>query len=435
MFACIHIPDLKTPATAVLLECAGTFSPSAEITAPNTVVFSIKGLNLLYSGAQEVAQAIAGRMRDARLSANIAVARNADAAILAARNFTGVTVIPDQTSKTLAGLHVKNLPLSPQTYETLQCWGIRTFADLSRLPETGIAERLGPDAVKLQKLARGAIERPLIIPQPEVSYQDRVALDHPIDLLEPLLFVLGRSLNELCARAQSHGMAFNEVRVVLELEDRTDHVRTLRIPIPMYRSKPLLKLLQMDLEKHPPQSPTIAVLLFLKAVPPRKIQGGLFTPLAPEPDKLELTLARIRGLVGEENLGVPELLNTHRPDAFRLVAFSSLDSSRSKFRPRQAKLKFDLSEHRGKEMLLGFRYFRPPPQARVETDMNRPVRLSAPGARGKITAWAGPWRSAGDWWTNHPWDRDEWDVALGEGAVYRIYREPGERWFVEGCYD
>jgi hypothetical protein len=34
------------------------------------------------------------------------------------------------------------------------------------------------------------------------------------------------------------------------------------------------------------------------------------------------------------------------------------------------------------------------------------------------------------------WDRDEWDVALGSGAVYRLFIERDARqWFIEGVID
>jgi protein ImuB len=56
--------------------------------------------------------------------------------------------------------------------------------------------------------------------------------------------------------------------------------------------------------------------------------------------------------------------------------------------------------------------------------------------QGKVLTLAGPWRISGDWWTATPWARDEWDVALSDGALYRIYFErPAGRWFVEGSYD
>ncbi len=48
----------------------------------------------------------------------------------------------------------------------------------------------------------------------------------------------------------------------------------------------------------------------------------------------------------------------------------------------------------------------------------------------------GPWRTSGDWWRDDAWNRDEWDVALDSGGVYRIYQENDSgRWFLEGSYD
>ena len=34
------------------------------------------------------------------------------------------------------------------------------------------------------------------------------------------------------------------------------------------------------------------------------------------------------------------------------------------------------------------------------------------------------------------WDRDEWDVALSDGATYRVFRErESGAWFIEGILD
>lgn len=73
--------------------------------------------------------------------------------------------------------------------------------------------------------------------------------------------------------------------------------------------------------------------------------------------------------------------------------------------------------------------------AQVEALNHRPVKLMATGLSGKIVTAAGPWRTSGDWWTREAWNRDEWDIALGNGVLYRIYREPCGSWFVEGSYD
>jgi protein ImuB len=151
-------------------------------------------------------------------------------------------------------------------------------------------------------------------------------------------------------------------------------------------------------------------------------QNGLFVPLAPEPEKLEVTLARLAAMAGEGNVGSPELLDTHRPDAFRMRRFAP--SAAVKEAPAATAPR------------LAFRAMRPRRPARVDMMMSRPAHVSAEGIRGKVASFAGPWRTSGDWWTPDPWARDEWDVALSGGALYRISCDHATgRWFVEGSYD
>ena len=403
MFACIHGPRAALP------QIAAAFSPSFEQTTPDTVVFRIDGLKRLIGSPDEIARAIAQKAGDC---VNISIAETAEAAILAARNFPGVTVAPN-----LNDLDVTTLPLSDEMSEIFDSWGIHTLEQLAQLPETSVAERFGSAGVSLQRLARGAVDRPLKIFQPEITYNNRIQLDHPVSLLEPLLFLIARLLNDQCEKLLSHGMAANEITLRLELENKTEHVRTLRLPIPMRDSKALLKLQQMDLEAHPPEAATVVLSLSLKPVNPRTVQNGIFLPVTPAPDKLELTLARIRGIVGENNVGVPELLDTHHPHPFRLAQ-------------RQPQVADPLPV----KIQHAFRYFRPPLSAQVELQNGRPARITASGIHGKVLNASGPWRTSGNWWTPAPWNRDEWDITLSTG-LYRIYREPNQHWFLEGTYD
>lgn len=417
MFCSIHANKLIT-------ECAERFSPEVETVDACTLVFDVSRLSRLYGSADSIAQAIARHARSWGMEANIAIAPNAESAILTARSFPGTTVITEDAAGQFAPLDIENLPMHPEMRQTLMSWGIGTFDELAKLPEKGIAERLGSDGIYLQRLAQGAVTRPLRIGKPEVVFGERVELEHPLSLLEPLLFILARILNDQCGSLQSHGVAANQVSLTLELEDRTEHRRILRLPIPMRHSKALLKLLQLDLEAHPPHAATVAMRLDLEPVLPRSVQNGLFLPVTPAPDKLELTLARIRALVGSENAGVAELINTHHPNPFRLV-------------PKQpaADIRTKPDSRADGAAQLAFRYFHPPLPAKVEIERRCPVRVAAPGVRGNIITYAGPWRTSGDWWTGDAWDREEWDVSLNDGGLYRMYRQAGEVWFLEGVYD
>jgi hypothetical protein len=38
--------------------------------------------------------------------------------------------------------------------------------------------------------------------------------------------------------------------------------------------------------------------------------------------------------------------------------------------------------------------------------------------------------------TSGCWDRDEWDVALGDGAVYRVFRDRStDAWYIDAIVD
>jgi len=423
MYACLYAPTLSLENKQLLLECAQSFSPAIEEVDDSTIIFDIHGLGFLYNRIEDIPRAIEERLQDSGLSANVAIAPNPEVAVIAARHFIGSTMIPERSAQALAKLKVEALQLTPEISEAFELWGIRTFQDLASLPRDGIVARLGHKAEIFQQKARGAGDRRLILKRAEESFTDRVEFEESIHLLEPLLFVLGKSLGELCEKLRSLGLAAAEVDLRLDLGDRTVFKRTIKFPFPFDRSRTLLKLIHLDLLSHPPPAPITALTLSLIPTPLRRIQEGLLVPLSPEPEKLEVTLARIRALVGEKNLGSPELVNTHRSDAFRLTPLEIA---------RQGKLK-RVSPLR--EPQLAFRFFRPALEACVSIWMDRPARLSAAGIQGKIVSASGPWRSSGDWWRTDTWDRDEWDVVLQNGGLYRLCQNADRRWILEGTYD
>src|ERR1019366_96129 len=397
------------------------FSPVVEQTAPDTVTLDASGLDRLWGFPQDVAAAMARRAAEIRVKINIALAANPDAAICAARGFAGVSIVPQgDEAKFLGPLPLAWLTPSPELLETLESWGIRRFRDLAALPPLGIAERLGPEGLRLRELARGEAERKLVPLEPPREFEDAIELEYPVELLEPLAFLLARLLNGLAARLATRALATDELRLRLKLENRATDERTLRLPVPSLDTRAFLKLWQLDLAARPPEAPIPHIWMGMTPVNPRAAQGGLFVALAPEPVKLELTLARIQAIVGEGRVGAVEVVDTHRPGEFRMGRLTD-DKRRS-------------SVPLGLGPGLALRRFRPARADRVALALAQPRFVAAENIRGKVLEFAGPWRTSGDWWTSNPWARDEWDIALSDGALYRIYCEPSG-WFVEGSYD
>lgn len=467
--------------TCSLSEFAYSFSPLVEDTAPDTVVIDVEGCALLFGSHYELANEIAKKARTSKelgglgYSVNVALAANPDAAIHAAKFCHGITFTAQGEELTCFG----SLPLKALQYslvgiaddrateilETLNLWGVRTFKEFAELPVAGVSERLGQDGLKLQKLASGKTTRHLKLKQAPPVFKSSIELEYAVAELEPLSFLFARLLNQLCASLNAYGLATNALQVEMELEQGASHELKLNLPYPMRDHKVFLKLLLLDTEMHPPPSAVRRVTINCEPVKPRVLQTGLFIPLAPEPEKLELMLARLAKLVGAANIGSPELLDTHRPDAFRVKRFELKELKRKKGRSNQQSVissqqlanqnfKFQIPNSKPKS-ILGFRRFRPPLRALVQAERGCPREISAwdknKSVYGKVVRMAGPWRTTGEWWRADKWARDEWDVAIeGRGqraevreqrseakeVLYRIYRELSSgSWFVEGVYD
>src|SRR3989454_4200169 len=444
---------------ALLIDLAFTFSPLVERMSVDTVVLDISGDQLLFNSQNQaevnwtrsLGDEIARRAAESSLKVSVSVAANPDVAIHAARAFKGVTIVsPGAELSQLGNLSIKLLDYSlagidekkaEEIGETLALWGMRWFTDLGGCRRGGGGQSLGQEGVRLKRPGQGKRKRQLFLVQPPVGFEQSLELEHPIAELEPLSFILSRLLNQLCANLNAQALATNELRLRLRLKDKTEQERTITLPVPMRNPKTFLRLLLFDIEALPPQAAITSVTIAAEPVKPRILQTGLFIPLAPEPEKLEVTLARLAKLVGANNVGSPELLDTHRPDAFRMKRFNlTVTHKKGTSNPQFA--------IPNPQCLMGFRMFRPPWRAEVQTLHGEPVRIAArsmdasSAMRGKIVCASGPWRSSGDWWRADIWARDEWDVAIADSnggqsdVLCRIYRElASEEWFVEGIYD
>jgi len=468
----------ESSAHAALLDCAQSFSPCVEDSACDTVLLDLAGMESLLGSLPEIARAIFERAVSLGLKAHIAIASNPDAALIAARGFSGVTVIPTcKEADHLGPLPVKVLfddrlqadqkEEADRLLETLDRWGIRNLRALAALPEIALSERLGQQGLHLQQLARGTASRTLVPVEAPLLFEEAVELEHPIVLLEPLAFLLNRLLEQICARLGSRALATQELRLTLELSNltgveddyenpgissesdgtvatqtasqiistrQTRFIRKLSLPLPMLDSKVFLKLLQLDLNAHPPGAPIVKIHLAAEPARPRSAQGGLFLPPAPEPEKLELTLARIAGIVGEHKVGALELLDTHHPEGFRMRRFVAEVA-------RKTPQKKTPDSTEAQAAITALRRFRPPLRANVTLENGQPVHLACrrKDVQGNVLWKAGPWRFSGDWWERDAWSRDEWDLALRNGEAISFYRLVhdllGGSWFVEGTYD
>jgi protein ImuB len=367
---------------------------------------------------------------------------------------------------------------------TFKRWGLKTLGDLAALPRADLTARLGRQALVWQAIARGEDVRPLVPTLDEERFESSFDLDWPIDGLEPLSFVLTRLLEPLSTRLERRDRGTAVLHVVLRLVTREPYARRLELPSPMRDVRTLRMLALLDLESHPPDAAIDRVSVIIDPTPGRILQHTLFTRAQPTPEQLSTLLARLGALMGRDRLGAPAVVDSYRPGAFAMVSFATDHDDRPGTRgarqecdPQNAASAAGSALNAMTNIVSALRRCRHPVPARVAVDAvdgGRPVRVTTDRrgfAGGTVIRCVGPWRSSGNWWIEnadgageaggaggsgttstsaknarstdqpHPpdptcWNRDEWDVALNDGAVYRIFqdRDTGA-WFIDAIVD
>ncbi len=432
MFCCLVLdPSSAAPAPGALAAIAHACSPSVELAGDRTAVFDASGLERVLGPPDLIAREVGRLAAERGLSVRVAIASTATAAKLLAH--ARAEKINDVGGRFLKCLFSENDPRRldvDAALDSFRRWGLRTCGDVARLPRAEVAARLGALGVALHQAACGEDARPLVPVRDARPFVERVALEWPIEGLEPLSFVLGRLCEALGTALERADRGAVDITTRLTLVTRETHARVLHLPSPLREARVLRTLVLLDLESHPPPAAIDVVEVALGVVPGRIAQGSLLARTVPSPETLATLLARLGALLGDARVGAPVLVDTHDPRAVGMKPFAPLDPSTSSGSPR--------ARSRGGTCLRRFRF---PLAAHVAVDRLAPVRV-APAARGVppglVAARAGPWRTSGRWWAldRSGWDRDEWDVELAQGGCLRLARDRvSGQWEIAGMFD
>jgi protein ImuB len=477
-YACLYRPSLpESPAPASsLVSIAQEFSPRYEQHGESLIVIDVRGLERLLGSPRTIAHELRREAADRGVLVHVALAGTQTAALVLALARPGLTVIePGGEASALATLSVQTLekiltvlrPDHNQPHQTFLAWGLKTLGELAMLPRADLAARLGQEGVACQAIASGEDLRPLVPTLAEERFESSQELDWPIAELEPLSFVLTRLLEPLITRLERRDRGVAVLHVRLHLVTRDVYARQLELSVPLRDVRTLRALALIDLESHPPPAAIEMVTVVVDPTPGRVLQHKLFARACPTPDAISTLVARLGALVGQDRIGAPAVVDSYRPGAFAMKPFaldwdhrgpqpSTLSSQPSALSPQPSALSPQPC------MTSALRRCRQPVPARVVMGDGRPVRVTTDRRSytgGAVLACAGPWRSSGSWWAGRAgragragtageaggaplppflpsWSREEWDVALADGAIYRIFRD-GETdgWFIDAIVD
>jgi protein ImuB len=466
-------PDDESTVQDRLLETAAELSVDFENTAPGLVSIdlSTSPVNGHPDRQQHLGDELVSHFANQHLDARIGFAANPDLAALAARTARPVQILSadaDTLRQQLAPLPLSVIAPPAGLAATLHLWGIHTLGELTALPRHDLGERLGPEAGELWDRAAGKCRRLLQLVRPPVDFSHDIDLDqdHEITSLEPLLFLLRRSLETLSARLAARWLVTSELTLTLyfsppakadlgfggNAQPAIPFQRVFRIPDPSREVELLFGMLHTRLENFRVDRPIIGCRL--EAVPCRP--GGqpfhLFETSLRDPNRFADTLARLEALLGSENVGSPVPANNHRPDSFAMRPFradlSPPDRTPSTIAAATTHANKNAAADASPRLLrqpaqdsqsLPLRRHRPPIPLHLSTARDAVSGIIVPDEiltgqlRGRLRHRAGPWKFSGDWWDQQRWTRQEWDIQLEDGSLHRIAHR-GDAWFLEGVY-
>ena len=396
---------------AVLLDCAGTFSPRVGDESDDKAfvcVIDIAGTGMLLGPPETLARKLLKRVQTLGIAARVAVSSNFRTAVCIARGMSPRTVVmvvpPGEESTALASLPLAVLDLPADRAETYSLWGIQTLGMLSELPERELIARMGQEGKRLRLLARGVLPHLFVPVEPAFALEEHMELDSPVESLEALLFAVSVMLQQLIHRATSHILALASVTVTLSLEGGLRHTRKVRPPLPTNDKQLWIRLIHLDLEAHPPGAAVLSLVLTAEPGSTSKTQLGLFSPQLPEPMRLDVTLALVRAIVADNCVGRAVLLDSHQPDGFRMEPFTVPSGSAVEVAPSQAR--------------VAIRRLRPAESTTVILREQRPEAFFFRQKRYAVERAYGPSLTGGDWWNAASWDIEQWDlVARGQDGT------------------
>ena len=404
LYACIISTDAKRDKDR-LEAVARQFSYLIEM-LDDGILFDVSGLERLVGKSNRIEQKILEQLRKQNIAGSIAVAATVETAALLARQGDGLTSV--QSPDKFQQLPLASLSIEQDTLNIFSELGLRRVEDLLAVPKDDLINRYGRTFSNVVDVIEQK-GRQLLTPNvkdSQISWSYH--LDSPVEDFEQLIFLLNHGLEKLFGDIARLALSTEQLDISFKLRNKTSKAYEIKTSFPTLERAFWLKLVNLRVALDPPESDIVSVNVVAHFTKPRPAQKGLYAVSRPEPERLLLTVNKLKKLVGEENVGIPVILNERLEGRERL-------------------------EIKAEKAIIAFNYFHPPVRAEVLVRDGRLVFVKTRYFEGHVSEYSGVWKSNSKWW-DRSWKTEEWDVEIENKGIYRLSKA-GNEWFLVGEYD
>jgi protein ImuB len=316
-------------------------------------------------------------------------------------------------------------------WEALQGMGLRTLADLRRMPRDGLARRFGEVVLSEFDRAMGARpdpREPLALPE---VFDSRLELFARADTTEQLLHGAAVLLARLVAWLAAQHAFVRRYTLVMEHEKYarrdapTDTLTALEIALaePSRESAHLLALLRERLAQLQLPAPTLELRLHAEDIARRAPPNAeLFPTAASEHEGLTRLIERLQARLGPGQLLRLAPVQDHRPE--RASAWREADAR--------------MARARGAAADTGASTAVRPVWLLAQPELLREGESGPLLERQPLHLLSGPERIESGWWDAGLAERDYFIAQLPGGALVWVYRSrlpvQGAGWFLQGRF-
>ncbi len=292
----------------------------------------------LDNGEKILAEKLEEKIRAQNHDASIAIADGPRVALAFARHARSARktsslralVIPrSATKQAVLALPIDALPIDSAAKHWLSRLGLKSAADLSKLPRSSLGARLGSQSRDLFSFLEGADVSPLDPYRPPQTPVERIDLEYGIEGGEALLFVVKMLATRMSARLEGRALGATEMDLTFELDDaarnrakkkRSRVIRTIVLAAPIRTEADLFAVLRARIDaaerrRETFEAPILAIELAATKLA-RTVERELDL-LARETSgerALPLLIAELSADLGKEHVGILALENTHRSE-------------------------------------------------------------------------------------------------------------------------
>ena len=425
MLLCVNLP---APAERVLweelLDALDAVSPLVDDVRPGLAFLEMRGIAGDAAAWMERTRAA---LRPFEIEFRLGVGINKICARAAAHLADGA-VCPLGGERTfLAPFTTDLLELDPNVVERLRLLGVEHLEELARLPHGPFVRRFGPEASRWHAWACGEDPTPFVPRAHAVAIEASIFGEGRVDEEAQVLFALRLLLARIGTDLERCGKRAGSLRLDLELEDAQTFRFDVALALPTASERAMFDVVRAKLEGVTFPAPIVGLRLRVGGLEEGGEAVALFADGDFDTQALSAAVARLEAVIGEPvrqacTRNAHALEERFAYERFRLP----------KREPSAPLLALPVTDVLAPQMRL---------LTVAEIDVSvrggEPVALSLPKdarTRHAVLRCAGPWRIDMGWFSDAPVTRDEYDVLLDDGELYRIYHQ-GDHWYLRGFYD